>query len=484
MITDSFLNSCFSVILGQSKIKKNKALYRDIVDIINYSDTKKSIDIPISLKNKIEILNKICEMKLVDKTDDNIIDSLSVSDKYSQIIPVLESKLSEEISDNDVLDHVNQIKLRKKLNSLLTNQDKISKVLNSIKDSSFDSIDDLISDYETAVQLLYLNIMEQNRSAAIESISSIDLRKDDYKPMLNKIIEKYDEVNTTPTGYDLLDTQIFYGGFEKSRLYIFAGCAGTGKSTLLCNLMTNSMKVESDDKEHTKVYVYITLENTIEESFMRLYQSVYNKTKVEALNDIKNGINIQQAILDELEKTNSTIIMKYFVPGTISSTDLMMVLDDTIEEYGRDNIRGLYVDYLDVLKTDIKYDVPWMEIGHIALNLKNLAVYYNIPVITVTHLDRSAYGSDSKNVGLNQMSKSIQKIEHADFIGLMIRDPLDDTIIHVKIGKNRSGQANNISIDFKVDLSKYKYITCFWPNANHKMNDDNSLFSYGGNNLF
>ena len=66
----------------------------------------------------------------------------------------------------------------------------------------------------------------------------------------------------------------------------------------------------------------------------------------------------------------------------------------------------------------------------------------------------------------------------------MIRDPLDDTIIHVKIGKNRSGQANNISITFKVDLSKYKYITCFWPNANHKVNDDSALFNYGGSNLF
>ena len=62
------------------------------------------------------------------------------------------------------------------------------------------------------------------------------------------------------------------------------------------------------------------------------------------------------------------------------------------------------------------------------------------------------------------MSKSVQKIEHSDFVCLMVRDPMDDTIIHMKIGKNRSGQANNISIDFKVDLSKSKFINCFWPN--------------------
>ena len=295
MITDSFLNTCFSVILCQSNIKKNKSLYRDIIEILDIDKAKKSIDIPISLKNKIEILNKICEMKLNDKNDDNIIDSLSLSDKYSHLIPILESKSNEHVSDNDILDHVNQIKLRKKLNSLLTNQARISKIINSVQDSSFDSIDDLICDYEDTIKLLYVDMMNSNRSAGIESISSIDLRKDDYTPILSKIIEKYDEVNTTPTGYELLDTQVFYGGFEKSRLYIFAGCAGSGKSTLLCNLMLNSIKKQSTDILRPKVYVYITLENMIDESFVRIYQAMFDKTKIEVLNDINNGIDIKDS---------------------------------------------------------------------------------------------------------------------------------------------------------------------------------------------
>lgn len=486
MITDSFLNTCFSVILCQSNIKKNKSLYRDIIEILDISDIKKNIDIPISMKNKIEILNKICEMKLNDKNDDNIIDSLSFSNKYSQLIPILESKLSECINDSDIIDHVHQIKLRKKLNSLLTNQDKINKILNSVKESSFDSIDDLICDYEDTIKLLYVDMMNNNRSAGIESISSIDLRKDDYVPVLSKIIEKYDEVNTTPTGYDLLDTQIFYGGFEKSRLYIFAGCAGSGKSTLLCNLMLSSIRKESTDISKPKVYVYITLENMIDESFVRIYQAMFDKTKVEVLNDINQGVDIRVRILNELEKTNSNIIMKYFTPGTISTTDVMMVLDDVAEEYGKENILGLYLDYLDVLRNDIKYERPDLEIGHMALSLKALAVNYNLPVITVTHLNSSSYGQDAvKNLSLGQMSKSVQKIEHGDFICLMVRDPMNDTIIHMKIGKNRSGQANNISIDFKVDLSKSKFIDCFWPNKSNSQNFTNDSFiGYGENNLF
>ncbi len=401
------------------------------------------------------------------------------------ISPVLESKLSENLSDDDILNHINQVKLRKKLNSLLINQEKISKVLNNIKDSLFDSIDSIINDYENIIKESYINIMEQNRSTSVESISSIDLSKDDYTHILSKILEKYDDVNTTPTGYELLDTQIFYGGFEKSRLYIFAGCAGSGKSTLLCNLILSSIKKQSTDISRPKVYVYITLENMIDESFVRIYQTMFDKTKIEVLNDINHGVDIKAQMLSKLEKTNSTIIMKYFTPGTVSTTDIMMVLDNVAEEYGKENILGLYLDYLDILRNDVQGDIPYLEIGHIALALKALAVNYNIPVVTVTHLNASSYGQNAvKTLSLDQMSKSIQKIEHSDFVCLMARDPIDDTIIHMKIGKNRSGQSNNISIDFKVDLTKSKFTDCFWPNNNQGFVESDSFTRYGGSNLF
>ena len=96
---------------------------------------------------------------------------------------------------------------------------------------------------------------------------------------------------------------------------------------------------------------------------------------------------LKTQMLSELEKTNSTIIMKYFTPGTISATDVMMVLDDVAEEYSKENILGLYLDYLDVMRNDVQGDIPYLEIGHIALSLKALAVNYNLPVITVTHLN-------------------------------------------------------------------------------------------------
>jgi len=278
----------------------------------------------------------------------------------------------------------------------------------------------------------------------------------------------------------LLDNEIFHGGYEPSRLYVWGGGSGSGKSTLLNNTLLNSAlthpsQIPGYKKDVTpgvinRVYIYITLENTIEESLMRTYQPMFDKTSPQMLYDITNGVDIQKKIFSELEKCNSTIIMKYFPATTISAFDLMSVLDDVIEQYGKEAIAGLYIDYLDLLKTDMKYDIYRLELGYITLSLKTLAVQYNIPVITGTQLGRSSYKiNDSRELGVEQISESIKKVEHADFIGLLAKDPTDDSLVHGKIGKNRSGKSN-MSLDFKVDFSKFKFINVM-PSKNKEKSD-------------
>jgi len=135
----------------------------------------------------------------------------------------------------------------------------------------------------------------------------------------------------------------------------------------------------------------------------------------------------------------------------------MGVVDDVIDTYGKDSIAGLYVDYLDLLKTDTKYDMYRLELGHITLSLKTLAVQYNIPVITGSQLGRRVYSIQaSQELNLDQMSESIKKVEHADFVALFAKDGSDNNIVHGKIGKNRAGESN-INIDFNVDFSRFKF---------------------------
>jgi len=468
MITDSFLNSCFSLVLSKDcKVKKSKSLYRDILEILSFYEKKETLDIPLNIQNKLACLRKINSMLLNDKTINNVIDSISFSNNFDQYKDFLNLKIDEKLTDIEVDDIIKQVRLRKKINSLFKNYDQLSTVLESIKDGSFDSIDDLIEDYELTIKMLYSNMMESNRAITIESASSLDLVDDDYEKVIEMIRKKYEKVNTTSTGFPIFDNKILLGGFEPSRLYVIGGGSGSGKSTLLNNFIVKSATSpnllldakQSKPGEIDKVYVYITLENTIEESLLRTYQPLFDRTIQQTLQEISSGVNIKKKIIDELKRNNSTIIMKYFPPTSVSYIDLMGVLDEAIEKYGKEKIAGLYVDYLDLLKTDSKYDLYRIELGHITLSLKTLAVQYNIPVITATQLGRSIYRVQSAfELNVDQMGESIKKVEHADFVALIAADPIDETIVHAKVGKNRSGKSK-INLSMKVDFGKFNFIS-------------------------
>jgi len=489
MITESFLNSCFSLLLNQnSKIKKTKALYRDILDVLDFSEERDSYEIPVDIKSKLDCLRKITQMLLDDKTVDSIRDSISLSEKFKEHMGLLDLKTTEDIAEPAFQDYIRQVRIRKKIAGLFQNYDELNNVLETIKDGTFDSIDDLVEDYEITIKKLYSNMMEAQRSVTIEAAASLDLVSDSYDHVINMIKKKYERRNKTPTGFDYLDNKIMVGGYEPSRLYIWGGGSGAGKSTMLNNTIIRSATIDPVANtdvaakyvpgEITRVYIYVTMENTIEESLMRTYQPLFNKTSIQMLNDIATGVDIRKRISDALSKCGSTIVMKYFPAMSVSSLDLMGVVDDVIDKYGSEAIAGLYVDYLDLLKTDMKYDMYRLELGHITLSLKTLAVQYNIPVITGSQLGRRVYSIQASNeLNLDQMSESIKKVEHADFVALFAKDGSNNNIVHGRIGKNRAGESN-INLDFSVDFSRFKFNNVT-PCANKEKDDGTSQLTSG-----
>lgn len=489
MITELFIDSCFSIILNQkTKLKKSKGLYRDIIEILEFSEKRTTYEIPINVKSKLECLKKICSMLVDDKTINSIQDSLSLSEKYKEHLPFIDLAINEEITERTFADFIRQLRVRKKFVGLLQNYDDIARVINSVKDGSFEALDDLVEDYETTIKTSYSYMMESQRSITIEASASLDLMTDDYVHVIDRIEKKYDRSNKTRTGFKLLDDKILLGGYEPSRLYVWGGGSGAGKSTILNNMIIKSATVDpmSDPdaaKKYvpgkiTKVYIYITMENTIEESLMRTYQSIFNKSTQDTLRD-KNIIAKQ--IKEKLSLSGSTIVMKYFPGTTVSPVDLMGVVDEVIEIYGKESIAGLYIDYLDLLKTDVKYDIHRLELGHITLSLKSIAVLYNIPVITATQLGRRVYSiQNSQELSLDQMSESIKKVEHADFVGLLSKDKHDKKIVHGQIGKNRSGESD-INIEFTVDFSRFQFVDVNYCSNRCKDDGTDSYIPKSGN---
>ncbi len=478
MITEQFLNSCYTIILSKTKIKKDITLYRDILEILNFYKKKESIDIPINIKNKYDCLKKICELRIDGKHNGNIIDSLLSGGKFKdeELVNFITQKTEEEPSDEEIIDNISQIRLRRKLNILFKNYDQLSNLVDTIKEGSFESSDDLVNVYEKTVKEMYINLSDCNKSIEIEASSTLDLKNDDYSSVIDTIKNKYSGVAKTPTGYRVLDDEVLSGGFEPSRVYIFAGSSGAGKSTLLNNMIVNSASSFSSQHQtlnmntgvntihnlsKEKLYIYVTMENTIDEALLRTYQPLFNKTTEQTLQDISSNVNIKKAILDEFEKTNSNVIMKYFNPKSITSIDLRMMLDQILDKNKNAVVAGLFFDYLDLLLPSIKYDLYRIELGQVVLDMKSISVDYKIPVIMPTHLGRSSYRiEESSQLNMDMMGEAIKKVESADLIALQVRDPIKEDLVHMKIGKNRAGRAN-VNLGFKTHWPSYKFVSCY-----------------------
>lgn len=496
MITESFLNSCYTLVLNKNcKIKKTPGFYRDITDVLNFYENKESGDIPLALQNKVKLIKKIIEMKLGGKKTATVIDSLfGLSKKYSDYQSFVESVVEDQVGPETFLDIVRQVRMRKKIKALFENYDELAGVLNVIRDGTFDSLDDLVGTYETTIKLLYQNLMDNQRQMTMESSSSLDFVNDDYDAAVDQIKKKYLDGSRTSTGMKQLDC-FFNGGWTPSRMHILAGTSGSGKSTLMTNCIAKSAQAKNGPPRrnvkdlHNKtdihhVYVYVTMENTADETLMRIYQDVMDMTEDDLLDKLREGELNAEIMKDHINtriKPNCcTIVMKYFPGMTISPVDIMGVIDEIEAEFGKGTIAGVFVDYLDLLITDSPYDLYRLELAKITMSLKSIAIQYNIPIITATQLNRPAYRvENAKDLGADNMGESIKKVEHSDVIVLMhkIHREGKDKVIG-KIVKFRSGRSG-YSIEAPVDFSKYKFYD-FYEVKNEEKKDNVKERSHEG----
>ena len=471
MITEAFLNVCFSVILCKlpegSKVRRDNTISRDILEILDFFEGKDNTGIPVTSRSKWDCLKRVCSLRLEGGGNDSIISSLTgIGKKYSSLKDFLEAKASEELDTQEIKKNIDHIRVHRKAASMFSNYNELVKLVELIKDGSFEAIDDLVSNYEEDIKRLYVNVMEHSRDSDIAASASLDFIEDDHTPILEEIVEKYTSKNKVSSGFRVFDVDVLNGGFETERLYIFGGGTSAGKSTLMNNMIINSatifdpvLDVCPQNDEVERVYIYITLENSLSDAYLRTYQPLFDRTTAQAVDDVKKGVDIKKAITDRLKQKGSTIIMKFFPAYSITPNDLMPVVNDAISRYGEESIKGLYVDYLDLLRPDRRHEFYRIELGHIALSLKGISSYYKIPVITASQLGRQVYDgiNNARELNLGMISESIKKVEHADFVALLARNVQEESKVHVFVGKNRSGRSN-VAIDFRANFDKYKFV--------------------------
>jgi len=463
MLTEQFINLCCTILLNDNS-KFNDVVVNDISSIFSSYEEE---DVALQFRKKFSLAKSILKLRSERRPPDQIIDNILSAEHFDELSSFLKALSTKVIPEDKIINAVNQVCEKKRLVQLQRDIPFVEEFVGKFNTSSFTDTSETLQYWEELISKLHSSVLEEKRKEARSNIKELDLLNDNYTDVIDQIELSYSGKNSISTGYNELDGYL-NGGHEPTRLYIYGGCSGDGKSVLLNNFVRNSIECNKDTTGPMSMFMYFTMENLIDESLMRLYCSYTNKDIKEVIRNYEYEKTIMERTMKDWQlEHNAMVCTSYFAPTMTSVSDLVAYCDIIQARYeGRAVLRGVYVDYLDLLRSGQVFDIHRLEMGQVTIDMKVAAVTQGVPWVTVTQLNRGAY--DNKEMpNLTNMSESIKKVEHADFVGILRNtqptvDPGADARFvptdgdfKIIIGKNRSGPKNQI-INLKSNFSRFR----------------------------
>lgn len=456
LINDFFISQCISACVS---IKGNEKQANDILDSIYYilkwvkKETPKE-KFPTELSETYDLALYLSKYRKQNREFDfNILVSGIEGGRFSNFVDSLNAK-KRDYTDVDLSKLSSFIYNKRKLCELTSGRKILETKLNELDSGSFDDDADALTSWETMINQLNTQLMEVKKMESVEDMSFLDIMEDDYGPVMEKLRNQSDEEGSLKTGYTFFADNFPAKGFEPCRFYLIGGTSGVGKSTILVNFLGNAALHSPYIKEGEKrdVLLYVTAENLIDESLERLYCMLTG----ESIDIVKRKytdptFTLKTELNKILGKKKVTIQIVYVQPKKTTVQQLEAIMDK-VAASGY-NVTGLFLDYLDLIRSGYNLTELRHELGEVTMGLKNLAVTYRIPIVSVTQLNRSGY--DKKvEAGAIQMSESMQKVDNSDTVIMIQEDNNEPTIsipgkgglpitcknLKIRIIKNRNGR--------------------------------------------
>lgn len=186
--------------------------------------------------------------------------------------------------------------------------------------------------------------------------------------------------------------EMLAGGFENSRVYMMFGMTAVGKSMTLLNIMYQikmaNLNYKTKDPTKTPCIVMLTMENSVIETITRLFSIVSggkmkDYTKEEVIDIMRNK---GQLVLSS--ESPIDIIIKY-KPTKSVDTNYLYTMAEDLEDQGYEVIM-LIQDHIKKIRSIFKNSDTRLELGDVVNEFKNFAIAKDIPVLSVSHLNREA----------------------------------------------------------------------------------------------
>ena len=285
------------------------------------------------------------------------------------------------------------------------------------------------------------NIIQKMNSAfnRIESSKNIEpefsLYDDTFENTFRDIFARETSPSRTlKTGLSALN-QMINGGFQSGRVYIFFGTAATGKSFFALDtaLQISKYNYGYKTKDPTKkpCIVFLTMENSVQENVARIFNMITGKV-MNNFTQYDEAIGLFRDALKAYSGHDDIDLYMEYQPNLSQSTNYLYALVDKIKSQNKEPI-CIIVDHIKRIRSiDPARDMR-LDLGNIVNEFKAFANIQDIPVITISHLNREAAKNIGENknrkdiirsLGVNNVSDSLLMIDNCD-IGIILNKETD-----------------------------------------------------------
>ena len=265
---------------------------------------------------------------------------------------------------------------------------------------------------------------------------------------IDRLYQRKENITGIPTGFHEFDIQT--AGLQRADLIIVAARPSMGKSAFVTNIAEH---VGITEKIPVAIF---SLEMSKEQLTQRMLcsQARVNGHKV------RTGFLAQSdwpKLTDAANKLSKAPIYIDDTPG-ISMLELRAKARRLKTQY---DIQIITVDYLQLMRSDVRAENRQQEISMISRSLKALARELAIPVIAVSQLSRAVESRTDHRPQLSDLRESGAIEQDSDMVILLMREeyykPTEENrgIAEINIAKQRNGPIGMVRLTFIKELTQF-----------------------------
>jgi replicative DNA helicase len=269
-----------------------------------------------------------------------------------------------------------------------------------------------------------------------------------YYDRIEYLTRHQGEMIGIPTGFSDLDKLL--GGLQRSDMVILAARPSVGKTALALSCALHAAR------RFRQRVAFFALEMSAEQLIQRL---IAQETQIDSQRLRRGEIHEHEwaAFVKATNDLSETLFYVDDTPG-ISAPELRTKARRLHAEFGLDLI---VVDYLQLMRGDVRAENRVQEISAISRSLKGLARELNVPLLALSQLSRAVEARKEKRPQLSDLRESGALEQDADVVMFIYRDELYNenserkNLADIIVAKHRNGPIGTVTLFFKKELAQF-----------------------------